>query len=230
MNETIESFLFFGAAITILGYELGLFIKSRLKSPLFNPLLISIITVILFLYLFRIDYESYNASAKYISYLLTPATVCLAVPLYQQLRLLREHGVAIVAGTLTGVLSTMITVLLLAFVFHLDHQQYVTFLPKSITTAIGMGVSEEMGGIVTISVASIIITGIIGNMIAEPLCRILRITEPIAKGIAIGSASHAVGTTKAMEMGEVEGAMSSLAIATSGLCTVVIASVFVNFL
>ena len=124
----------------------------------------------------------------------------------------------------------MITVLLLAFVFHLDHQQYVTFLPKSITTAIGMGVSEEMGGIVTITVASIIITGIIGNMIAEPLCRILRITEPIAKGIAIGSASHAVGTTKAMEMGEVEGAMSSLAIATSGLCTVVIASVFVNFL
>ena len=230
MNETIESFLFFGAAITILGYELGLFIKSRLKSRLFNPLLISIITVILFLYLFRIDYESYNASAKYISYLLTPATVCLAVPLYQQLRLLREHGVAIVAGTLTGVLSTMITVLLLAFVFHLDHQQYVTFLPKSITTAIGMGVSEEMGGIVTITVASIIITGIIGNMIAEPLCRILRITEPIAKGIAIGSASHAVGTTKAMEMGEVEGAMSSLAIATSGLCTVVIASVFVNFL
>ena len=221
MNEMIKEFLFFGAAVSIMGYELGLFLKAKFKSPIFNPLLISIIAVMIFLSVFHIDYESYNLSARYLSYLLTPATVCLAVPLYQQLSLLKKHARAILAGTVTGVLTTMATVLVLALLFGLTHEQYVTFLPKSITTAIGMGVSEEMGGI---------ITGIIGNIIAETVCRLFHITEPVAKGIAIGSASHAIGTTKAMEMGEVEGAMSSLAIAVSGLCTVLFASVFANFL
>lgn len=230
MSNAIKEFLFFGAVISVLGYELGLFLKSRFRLALFNPLFISILTVMAFLSIFHIDYESYNASAKYLSYLLTPATVCLAVPLYQQLELLKKHSKAILAGTLTGVLTSMITVLILALVFRLNHQQYVTFLPKSITTAIGMGVSEEMDGIVTITVACIIITGIMGNIIAESVCRIFKITEPVAKGLAIGSAAHAIGTAKAMEMGEIEGAMSSLAIATSGLCTVFFASVFAHFL
>ncbi len=141
-----------------MGYELGLFLKAKFKSPIFNPLLISIIAVMIFLSVFHIDYESYNVSARYLSYLLTPATVCLAVPLYQQLSLLKKHARAILAGTVTGVLTTMATVLVLALLFGLTHEQYVTFLPKSITTAIGMGVSEEMGGIVTITVACIIIT------------------------------------------------------------------------
>ena len=222
MNEMIKEFLFFGAAVSIMGYELGLFLKAKFKSPIFNPLLISIIAVMIFLSVFHIDYESYNLSARYLSYLLTPATVCLAVPLYQQLSLLKKHARAILAGTVTGVLTTMATVLVLALLFGLTHEQYVTFLPKSITPAIGMGVYEEMGGIVTITVACIIIT--------ETVCRFCHITEPVAKVIAIGSASHAIGTTKAMEMGEVEGAMSSLAIAVSGLCTVLFASVFANFL
>lgn len=230
MNEIIESFLFFGAAVSLLGYELGLFLKSRFKMAIFNPLLISIAAVMIFLKVFHIDYESYNVSAKYISYLLTPATVCLAIPLYQQLQLLKDHAGAIIAGTVTGVLTTMVTVLILALLFGLNHEQYVTFLPKSITTAIGMGVSEEMGGIVTITVACIIITGILGSMIADTVCRIFHITDPVAKGLAIGSAAHAVGTTKALEMGEIEGAMSSLAIAVSGLCTVVFASFFAGFL
>lgn len=230
MNEVIENFLFFGAVISILGYELGLFLKARFKLAIFNPLLISIAAVMIFLTFFHIDYNSYHASAKYLSYLLTPATVCLAIPLYQQLELLKKHAGAIIAGTVTGVFTTMSSVLLMALLFHLNHEQYVTFLPKSITTAIGMGVSEEMGGIVTITVACIIITGILGSIIAEKVCRIFRITEPVAKGIAIGSASHAVGTTKAMEMGEIEGAMSSLAIAVSGLCTVVFASVFAGLI
>lgn len=230
MNEIVKEYMFFGAAVSIMGYELGLFLKSRWKHPVFNPLLISIIAVMVFLTVFRIDYESYNVSAKYLSYLLTPATVCLAVPLYQQLSLLKKHAGAILAGTVTGVVTTMSTVLILALLFKLTHEQYVTFLPKSITTAIGMGVSEEMGGIVTITVACIIITGIVGNMIAETVCRIFKITDPVAKGIAIGSASHAIGTTRAMEMGEIEGAMSSLAIAVSGLCTVVFASLFSSFI
>ncbi len=229
MSNAIRNFLFFGAAISIISYELGLYLKKRFKIAIFNPLLISILFVMAFLSIFHIDYEVYNKSAQYISYLLTPATICLAVPLYRQLELLKQNSKAIMAGTLTGVLTTMSTVLLLSLIFNLNHQQYVTFLPKSITTAIAMGVSEEMKGFVTITVASIIITGIMGNMIAETVCRIFKITEPVAKGIAIGSASHAMGTTKAMEMGEIEGAMSSLAIATSGLCTVVFASIFSCF-
>ncbi len=230
MNHTISDFLFFGSVLSLVSYEMGVQLKKRFKLAVFNPLLISIIIVMAFLSVFKIDYKVYNESAKYISYLLTPATVCLAVPLYRQLNLLKKHSKAIIAGTLTGVLTTMCTVLLLALVFGLNHQEYVTFLPKSITTAIAMGISEEMKGFVTITVASIIVTGISGSIIAETVCRICKITDPVAVGIAIGSASHAVGTTKAMEIGEIEGAMSSLAIATSGLCTVVFASIFANFI
>ncbi|MDR0924562.1 MAG: LrgB family protein [Hungatella sp.] len=230
MSNTVSDFLFFGVVLSLLGYEMGLRLKKRFKWAVFNPLLISICVVMAFLSAFHIDYEVYDKSAKYISYLLTPATICLAVPLYRQLELLKKHSKAIIAGTLTGVLTTMSSVLLLALIFGLNHQEYVTFLPKSITTAIAMGISEEMRGYVTITVASIIITGIQGSIIAEAVCRVFKITEPIAKGIAIGAASHAVGTTKAIEMGEIEGAMSSLAIATSGLCTVLFASVFSNFL
>lgn len=230
MNHTISDFLFFGSVLSLVSYEMGIQLKKRFKLAIFNPLLISIIIVMAFLSVFKIDYTVYNESAKYISYLLTPATVCLAVPLYRQLNLLKKHSKAIIAGTLTGVLTTMFTVFLLALVFGLNHQEYVTFLPKSITTAIAMGISEEMKGFVTITVASIIVTGILGSIIAETVCRVCKITDPVAVGIAIGSASHAVGTTKAMEIGEIEGAMSSLAIATSGLCTVVFASIFANFI
>lgn len=230
MSDIVSSFLFFGAAISLISYELGLWFKRKFKLAIFNPLLISIIVVMVLLSVFHIDYEVYNGSAKYISYLLTPATICLAVPLYRQLELLKKHSKAIMAGTIAGVITTMTSVLLLAIIFGLNHQEYVTFLPKSITTAIAMGISEEMKGFVTITVASIIVTGILGSIVAETVCKVFKITEPVAIGIAIGSASHAMGTTKALEIGEIEGAMSSLAIATSGLCTVVFASVFANFL
>ena len=174
----------------------------------------------------RIDYDQYNGGAQYISYLLTPATVCLAVPLYEQLTLLKENLKAVAAGIFSGTLASLGSVYLLSRLFGLNHEQYVTLLPKSITTAIGMGVSQELGGIVTITVAVIIITGILGNVIAEGVCKVFRIQEPIAKGLALGTASHAIGTAKAMEMGPVEGAMSSLAIAVAGLLTVIGASVF----
>lgn len=226
MGKTVEGFLFFGMAVSILGYLAGMYLKRKLKLAIFNPLLVSIVLVIALLSLLKVDYESYNTSAKYLSYLLTPATVCLAVPLYQQLPLLKKHAKAILAGILTGVITSLGSVYLLSLLFQFSHEQYVTLLPKSITTAIGMGLSAEMGGIVTITTASIIITGVFGNIVAEPVCRLLRITEPVAKGIAIGSASHAVGTARAMEMGEVEGAMSSLAIAVAGLMTVAFVSLF----
>ena len=230
MTAFLEESLFFGMAVSLIAYGLGLFLKKKLKWAFLNPLLLSIIFVILFLQVFRIDYETYNETARYLSYLLTPATVCLAIPLYQQLTLLKENLLAVILGIVSGVIASMGGIFVLALAFGLNHEQYVTLLPKSITTAIGMGVSEELGGIVTITVAVIIITGVLGNMIAEAVCRIARINEPIAKGLALGTSAHAIGTAKAMEMGEVEGAMSSLAIAVAGLLTVVGASVFVQFL
>lgn len=230
MNDLLQTSLFFGVMISILTYELGVFLKKKLKLAVFNPLLVSIAAIIVLLLAFRIDYETYNAGAKYLSYFLTPATVCLAVPLYEQTELLKKNIAAILAGIFSGALTSVSCVLVLSILFRLSHKEYVTLLPKSITTAIGMGISEELGGIVTITVAVIVITGVIGNMSAEIVCRIFHIEEPIAKGIAIGSASHAVGTAKAMEIGEIEGAMSSLSIAVSGLITVLLAPVFANFL
>ena len=192
-------------------------------------LLIAIFCVMGILMVLGVDYESYEEGGKYISYLLTPATVCLAVPLYQQLHLLKKNIKAIAAGIVSGVLASLVSVLLLAKMFGLSHEQYVTLLPKSITTAIGMGVSEELGGIVTITVAVIIITGVLGNVIADIVYKIAKIEEPVAKGLALGTAAHAIGTAKAMELGEVEGAMSSLAIAVAGLLTVIAASAFAGF-
>lgn len=230
MKELLENSVFFGVMISILAYEFGIFLKKKTKLAICNPLLIAIIAVMVLLALLNVDYEAYKEGADLLSYLLTPATVCLAIPLYEQISLLKSNMKAILAGILSGVLTSMLSILLMAVLFGLDHELYVTLLPKSITTAIGMGVSEELGGIVTITVAVIIVTGIVGNMIGEPLCRLLHIQEPIAKGIALGTSSHAIGTTRAMEMGEIEGAMSSLSIAVAGLLTVVGASIFAQVL
>lgn len=230
MREFLTNSVFFGAVISLLGYEFGLILKKRFKAAILNPLLIGIIAVIAVLLLLGVDYDSYNESAQYISYLLTPATVCLAIPLYEQLTLLKKNFKAVAVGLVSGVLASLVSVLVMALIFRLDHEQYVTLLPKSITTAIGMGVSEEMGGIVTITVAVIIITGILGNVIAEFVFKCFRIQEPIARGLALGNSAHAIGTAKAMELGPVEGAMSSLAIAVAGLLTVIGASVFAGFM
>ena len=230
MKSFLFDSVFFGAAISPGAYEAGLLIKRKFKLAILNPLLIATICVMAVLTLLKVDYTHYNEGARYISYLLTPATVCLAVPLYQQLELLRKNLKAVAGGITAGVLASLASVFVLAKLFSLTHEQYVTLLPKSITTAIGMGVSEELGGITTITVAVIIITGILGNVIAEFVCRLFRIEEPIAKGLALGTASHAIGTAKAMELGEVEGAMSSLAIAVAGLMTAVGASLFANLM
>lgn len=226
MKEILCNSAYFGVTVSLIGYGAGIMLKKKFKYAFLNPLLISIIFVIGVVMLCGVDYESYENSAQYLSYLLTPATVCLAVPLYQQMTLLKKNLAAVACGILAGVLASLGSVLLLAFLFGLEHDVYVTLLPKSITTAIGMGVSEELGGLVTITVAVIIVTGVIGNVIGEAVCKLFRIYEPIAKGLALGTSSHAIGTAKALEMGEVEGAMSSLAIAVAGLLTVIGASVF----
>lgn len=230
MIEFFEKSVFFGVLISIASYELGVWLKKRFKLGILNPLLISIIITIAVIVSCNISYDVYYNGAKYISYLLTPATICLAIPLYEQLELLKSNWRAILTGIFAGVLSSLVSVLGLAVFFGFKHEEYVTFLPKSITTAIGMGVSEELGGYVPITIASIILTGVLGNVIAEGVFKLFCINEPIAKGIAAGTASHAIGTAKAMELGEIEGAMGSLSIVVSGLLTVAGATVFAQLL
>ena len=230
MKELLQNSVFFGVFVSLLAYEAGMFLRSRWKLAVFHPLLLSVLLIMGILRFFELDYDFYYEGAKYLSYLLTPATVCLAVPLYEKIGLLKRHAEAIFAGILSGVLTSLLSIFACAVLFGLTHEQYVTLLPKSITTAIGMGISEELGGMVTITVAVIILTGILGNMTAGVVLRLFRIEEPVAKGIAVGSASHAIGTVRAMEMGEIEGAMSSLSIAVAGLLTVIGASIFANFI
>lgn len=230
MIEVISNSPYFGVAISLVAFIIGIQLKKKLKWSILNPLLVSIVLVILSLVIFDIDYDSYNQGGKYISYFLTPATVCLAIPLYQQLDLLKKNFKAIMIGILTGVLTSLVSILALSILFNLGHEIYVTLLPKSLTTAIGIAVSEELGGLKTITVASIVLTGISGNVIGEGVCKLFKIKNPISIGLALGTASHAIGTTKALELGEVQGAMSSLSIAISGLLTVVLAPIFANFL
>ena len=230
MSDFFQTSVYFGVLISLISYGIGTALKKKWKWGLFNPLLIAIILTIAVMLVFHIDYDVYYESAKYISYLLTPATICLAVPLYEQFELLKKNYKAVVAGIASGAVMGLISVFVLALIFELDHKTYVTFLPKSITTAIGMGVSQELGGYVSITVAAIIITGVLGNVFAESVCKIFRIEEPVAKGVALGTSAHAIGTSRAMEMGEIEGAMSSLSIVVSGIITVVGASIFANFI
>ncbi len=230
MKEMLTNSVFFGVTISLLAYGVGVLAKNKFKIAIFNPLLIGIVLVILALLALDIDYETYNDGAKYISYLLTPATVSLAIPLYERVELLKKNAKAVLIGICSGVMTSLVSVFAMCVIFGMTHKEYVSLLPKSITTAIGMGVSEELGGYVTITVAVIIITGIFGNMTASFICKVFKIEEPIAKGVGIGCAAHAMGTSKAMEMGEIEGAMSSLSLAVAGLLTVVGASVFAGLL
>lgn len=226
MKEILNNSVFFGVFINILAFGIGSVLNKKLKWPILNPLLVAVAIVIAIIKVLNLDYENYRTYSKYLSDLLTPATVCLAIPLYQKLELLKKNFLAIFLGIFSGVLASMGSVLALSWMFRLDHAYYVSLLPKSITTAIGMGVSTELGGISTVTVAVIIITGIWGNLVGVAVCRIFRIAEPIAKGLAFGNSAHAIGTTKAMELGEVEGAMSSLAIVIAGLITVISAGLF----
>ena len=230
MNEILTASAFFGVLISLLAYYVGDRLRRKFKLAILNPLLISIVLTILALCLLGVDYGTYAAGAKYLSWLLTPATVCLAIPLYEKLSLLKSNWRAIFAGILSGMLAGMCSILLMALLFGLSHAEYITLLPKSVTTAIGMGLVEEMGGYPSITAVAICITGVLGNIVAEGFLKLIRVEERVAKGVAIGSASHAIGTTRAMELGETEGAMSSLSIAVAGLMTVVLMQVFAQFL
>lgn len=230
MKEIFENSLFFGVGISVGTYLLGIYLKKKLKIFIFNPLLVAITVTIATLLVLDIEYKSYENGAKYLSYLLTPATVALAIPLYEQFMELKKNFTAIMVGIASGVVTSLLTIFVMALLFKLTHTEYVTLLPKSITTAIGIGLSEELNGYVAITVTAIIITGLFGNIAGDYICCMFGIKHPIAKGVAIGTASHVMGTARAMEIGKTEGAMSSLSVAVAGAMTVGGAIIFENFI
>lgn len=229
MNDFFTQSSFVGAVMCLAAFLFGKWINKKTKLPFLNPLLIAIIIIVAFMLIFNVDYDAFNNSAKYISYLITPATVALAIPLYKHIALLKKHFAAIIAALVVGTFSGLLSVYVLSLLFGLNHEMYVTLLPKSITTAVGMSISEEFGGIVTITVITIIITGILGAIIDEPIYRILHIKSSIAKGLGLGAASHVIGTSKAMGIDEECGAMGSLSIVVCSIITV-IASTFMSVL
>ena len=230
MSNFLSNSIFFGVLLCLLTYQAGVFLRQKTKIAAFNPLLISIIIVIFVLVMFNIKFEDFYKGSKYISFLLTPATVALAIPLYSKLALLKSNFKAIMSGLIAGVLTSLISIFVMSLLFGLSHENYVSMLPKSITTAIGIGVSEELGGVSTITTAVIIVTGVFGNVSADIVYKVFNIKNPIAKGIGLGSSAHAIGTSKALEMGETEGAMSSLSIAVAGIITVIFASFFAKLI
>ena len=230
MKELLNNSMFFGITLSLAAYGIGIIAKKYLKIFLFNPLLIAITLTIMVLLASGIEYAEYNNSAKYLSYLLTPATICLAIPLYEQYKLLKKNFTAIIIGITSGVFTSLTTIFLMALLFKLGHYEYITLLPKSITTAIGIGLSQELEGYVSITVASIMITGLFGNIAGDIICKLCGIKHPIARGIAIGTSAHVMGTAKALQMGQIEGAMSSLSIAVAGCITVAGAILYSTFI
>ena len=229
MAEFLQQCGSWGVLATLAAYAAGVWVNRKPGQALFNPLLMGSSFMSGGLSSFGVPYADYKSSAQPVSWRLMPATVSLAIPLYEKRELLEKNLAATFASIAAGVLTSLGSVLAMAWLLKLERAHAVSFLPKSVTTAIGMGVSEELGGYVPLTVAMIIITGIFGIVIAVSVCRLFRITDPIAKGVGIGTAAHAVGTSKALQMGDVEGAMSGLSIAVAGVLTAVLCPVFVGF-
>ncbi len=225
MHEFLASSAYFGLVLTLAAYQLPRLINRRLGRQVLNPLLFSILACSLVLLALDIRYETYYQGAGLIDALLTPATVCLAIPLYRQYELLRRNIRAVLLSCLAGVAANMAGCAAMLALFRLDASQFATLLPKSITTAIGKSLSQELGGFPATTMVTIIITGILGAVIAPGLLRLFHVTSPLAQGLAIGTSAHAAGTAKAVELGDIQGAASSLAIVVTGLLTVAAAPV-----
>lgn len=223
MDKIFVETMYFGIVLSLLSYWIAVQIRKKFPYPLFNPLLMSALISIAVLSFFHIDFDTYNQGAQMITFLLTPSTVCLAVPLYKQSQILMKHLDAILLSLLSGCLAGMLSITVLCLLFNASNTLLFSLLPKSITTAIAIGVSELIGGNSTMTVGIVIITGIFGAMIAKTVCHFFKINHPVAIGLALGNSAHAIGTAKAIEFGEIEGAMSSLSIVIAGIFTVVFA-------
>jgi len=242
LNEFVSELPYFGLCLTGAVYVAALALYNKTKWAILNPLVVSCAAIMVFLLVTGIDYDVYlqgkprgdgtydGTGAAFFQIMLTPTTVCLAVPLYEKLAYLKKYPLAIFGGILAGAITSVGCVLAVSLIFGLNHVQYVTMLPKSITSAIGMGVSEQLGGFPTVSVALIVITGIFGNMMASWIMKLFRIRHPVAVGLACGTGAHAMGTSRAREFGEIEEAMSGLSVAVCGLITVVLAPLMAGIL
>lgn len=230
INEMLSESLFLGMILSLLAYKIGFEIQKKYKKVFLNPLLIAIVIVIGFLLITGISYETYRNGAKYLSYFLTPVTVCLAVPLYKQMETLKKNMAAILISIAIGCATHAGVLIAITAIFKMDKQLLMSVMSKSVTTAIALGVTGEIGGIQGITVIGVMVAGISGAVIGPTLLKLFHITEPVAQGLAMGSASHAIGTSKAIELGEIQAAMSSLAIVVTGILTVVIVPWVVSFL
>jgi predicted murein hydrolase (TIGR00659 family) len=228
MKELLTNSVYFGFFLTLIIYFFGVYVKNKTKIALFNPLLISSILIICILLFFKIDYGVYEEGAKYISYFLTPVTICLAVPLYKQLDVLKKNFITIISSVLVGCLYNVVVISILFKIFSMSNEMAISILPKSITTPIAIGVSEGLGGVVSITVFAVILTGIFGATVAPYVLKIFRIKNDVAQGLACGTAAHSAGTASAMELGEVQGAMSGLAIIITGLMTVALVPIVIS--
>lgn len=222
MIETLSQTSLFSVVLTLCAFELGLWLQRKTKLSFLNPILTAIVFIILFLKLTGIPNVQYQAGSKTFSWLLTPATVCLAIPLYEQVRVLKGRMSAIIVGVVSGTAVSLGFVFGLCKAFSLGDVLTASLLPKSITTAMGIVVSEQMGGNSAITTAAIVITGILGSVIGSPLCKLLHIVDPIAQGAAFGTAAHVVGTSRANQIGDLCGAVSSLSLVVAGILTAVI--------
>ena len=222
MAEFLESISLFPLIVTLGSYQIGLWCQKKVKHALCNPLLIAVILTILILKATSFDLQIYQSGVSGISWLLTPATVCLAVPLYEQLKVLKTHLPAILTGICAGVAASLVSIVAMCRLFQLDSVLTVSLLPKSITTAIGLALAEQSGGIPALTTIAIVITGILGNLSGSALCRLLKLSDPIAQGVGFGTASHVIGTSRAMEIDPLIGAVSSLSLAAAGILTAVL--------
>ena len=216
--------------LTLAAFYAGQRLQQKFRSPLLNPILIAVVLVLIFLFATGSRVQDYQAGMKYISWLLTPATVCLAVPMYEQFQLLRKNLPAIGIGIAAGAVSCLVMVLLVGIVCRFDTALTISLLPKSITTAIGVVLSEMYGGMTGVTTAAIVFTGIFANIMGSAFCRWFRITDPIAQGVAFGTAGHVIGTSRANEISPLTGAVSSLSLVVAGLLTAVILPFAVNLL
>ena len=230
MNEFFGNSAYFGVVLSLLCYWAALKISAKVKSTLCNPLLVSSLIIIAVLLLLGVEYETFDKGASYLTYFLTPSTVCLAVPLYRQFEVLKSNLKAILLGIFSGCIACMITLISLAAVFAFTPELTASILPKSITTAIAIGLSEEIGGMPAVTVACVVFTGIFGACTASALFKLFKIEEPVAQGLATGASAHAIGTSRAIELGEVQAAMSSLAIVVTGIMTVVIVPIVMGMI
>lgn len=226
----ITSHPLFGIILTLGTFEIGKRIYNRFRLPIFNPILIAILLIVGVLMVFKIPLDSYESGSKMLSLFLGPVTVILAVPLYKQLNLLKSHLFPILIGVTVGAITSITSVIILGKLMGLEKVLLLSMAPKSITTPIGMELSKNIGGIQAITIVGIMITGITGAVAAPIICEVFRIKNRVAKGIGVGVSSHAVGTSKAIEMGEVEGAMSGLAIGLTGVATIIVLPLMLKIL